>query len=154
VRVINDPGGHAVWLLKRDPAQAGGPGRLERVSLALGATQKSDPHALVDSSQDSPRDPRSVSSAAVALPRERPAGWLAALTPIIRAGDRVLVEQHTAAVDAHFIATALGPACVGQLFEARLVVGGKRLRVKALSPGRARVEGLQNLDTSSFGEAQ
>jgi hypothetical protein len=59
--------------------------------------------------------------------------------PIIHPGDPVLVEEHSAVVDAVLEAVALGPAVEGGLFPARLKVGGRVLRVAAVAPGRAEL---------------
>ena len=62
---------------------------------------------------------------------------LAALPPIIRAGDRVIVEENTAVAEARLEAVALNPAWPGSLFSVRLTMGGGVLRVLAAGPGRA-----------------
>lgn len=61
----------------------------------------------------------------------------AAALPVIRPGDRIVVEEHTAVVDAVLEARALRPAAVGGIFEARLAIGGRVVRVVALGAGRA-----------------
>ncbi len=60
-----------------------------------------------------------------------------AALPVIRPGDRVIVEEHTAVVDAVLEARALTPAAVGTVFEVRLAIGGRVVRVVALGSGRA-----------------
>ena len=66
---------------------------------------------------------------------------LAAPAPsVIRSGDRLTVEEHTAHVDAVLEARALGAAVVGAVLEARLTIGGSRVRVVALGPGRASMQ--------------
>ena len=62
---------------------------------------------------------------------------LAAQPPIIRAGDRVIVEENTAVAEARLEAVALSPAWPGSLFSVRLAMGGRVLRVLAARPGRA-----------------
>ncbi len=57
--------------------------------------------------------------------------------PIIRAGDRLIVEENTAVVEARLEAVALGPAASGSAFDVRLEIGGRIARVVALAPGRA-----------------
>ena len=52
----------------------------------------------------------------------------------------VIVEEHTAVVEARLEAMALGPAAVGGAFRARLRMGGKVVRAVALGPGRAVLE--------------
>ncbi len=61
----------------------------------------------------------------------------ARLRPVIRAGDRLIVEEHTAVVDAALEAVRLNPAALGSTFKVRLKIGGKVLRAVALGPGRA-----------------
>lgn len=55
----------------------------------------------------------------------------------VRAGDRVLLEEHTRVVDATFEAIALGPARLGGRFQARLKLGGKVVQAEAVAAGRA-----------------
>lgn len=56
---------------------------------------------------------------------------------VIRAGDRLLVVESGARLEACFAAVALEPARQGAVFTARFAVGGARVRVVALGPGRA-----------------
>ena len=108
-REIDDPHSGAVWVLLRDPDRPAGPGRL------LLAAQPSSPR---------PRAPKH-------LP---PIGQG---QPVIHAGDALIVEEHTAVVDARLAAIALAPAAKGALLQARLKIGGKVVHVTALAPGRA-----------------
>lgn len=62
----------------------------------------------------------------------------AELRPVIHAGDEVIVEEHTAVVDARLEARALASAPIGAEFTARLKIGGLVVRVVALAAGRAR----------------
>jgi hypothetical protein len=62
------------------------------------------------------------------------------MRPVIRAGDRLIVEEHTALVDAVLEARALTPAAPGSAFDARLTVGGRVVRAVALGPGRAALQ--------------
>ena len=64
--------------------------------------------------------------------------WRAAV-PVIRAGDRVRVEEHTEVVDAALDAVALDSAAAGESFPARLKVGGRVVRVSAVAAGRAEL---------------
>jgi hypothetical protein len=64
---------------------------------------------------------------------------LAGSAPVIRAGDRIVVEEHTDVVDAVLEAVALGPAVEQGPLDARLRIGGRVVRVVALAPGRARL---------------
>jgi hypothetical protein len=59
------------------------------------------------------------------------------LLPVIHAGDRLIVEEHTAVVEARLEAVALGPAVIGSPLDARLKIGGNVVRVVAMAPGRA-----------------
>lgn len=118
-REIDDPHNGDRWLLLRNDETPGGPGRLVRVAAQRPATATA---AL------SPGVPASA----------RPAGAAEApLLPVIHAGDRLVVEEHTAVVDAALEARALMPAVAGAAFEARLAIGGRVVRVVALGAGRA-----------------
>jgi hypothetical protein len=57
--------------------------------------------------------------------------------PIIRAGDRLIVEENTAVAEARLEAVALGPAVIGSTFDVRLKIGGGVVRALAIAPGRA-----------------
>jgi len=57
--------------------------------------------------------------------------------PIIRPGDRVIVEENTPIVAARLEAVAMGPALAGAAFNARLTIGGRVIRAIAIAPGRA-----------------
>jgi hypothetical protein len=110
IREIDDPHTGARWLLMRNPIHPGGPGRL--VLLANG-------------------DPSGGGRAAgVEL---QPVN----LRPVIRAGERLVVEEHTQVVEARLEAVALNPAAAGSVLNARLKMGGKVVRAVALAPGRA-----------------
>ena len=110
VREIDDPGTGTRWLLVRDRAHSGGPGRLVQV----GGVLKRNRHAGPDLGQK-----------------------LAVFLPVIRAGERLVVEEHSAVVDARLEAVALGPAAAGAALKVRLAIGGKVLQAVALGPGRA-----------------
>lgn len=106
VRVVNDGATGDRWLLLRDAAHPGGPGRMVRVGRERAAS-------------DSPPSP---------------------LRPVVRAGDAIVVEEHTDVVDARLEATALTSAPVGWEFKARLKIGGKVVKAIALAPGKAALE--------------
>jgi hypothetical protein len=108
-REIDDPHSGARWLVVKDMEHPGGPGRL----VPLGAGVHAD------------------------LPHNAPK--LAVAAPVIRAGDRIVVEEHTDVVDAVLEAVALGPALEQGPLDARLRIGGRVVRVVALAPGRARL---------------
>jgi hypothetical protein len=61
--------------------------------------------------------------------------------PVIRSGDRIILEQHTRVVDARLEAVAIGPARAGAAFSARLLMGGGMVRAVAISAGRALLAG-------------
>jgi hypothetical protein len=56
---------------------------------------------------------------------------------IIRAGDKVVVEEHSATTDAYLEGLALGPAGPGSALNVRLSIGGRVVRAVAVAPGRA-----------------
>lgn len=152
LRVINDPGGHAIWLLSTDPVYPSGPGRLERIPLT------STPHRTLAEESPTPRvdevnwqitNSGSLASSPSELASVAPAPNL---TPVIRAGDRIIIEQHSAILDSTLAAIALGPARLGAQFDARLVVGGKHLHAIALASGRAIIASEQ--ERSGFGGSQ
>jgi hypothetical protein len=55
---------------------------------------------------------------------------------VIHSGDKVIVEEHSAVVDARLEAVALGAAARGGELRVRLEVGGQVVPVVALEPGR------------------
>jgi hypothetical protein len=112
VREIDDPHSGARWLLLRNPDHPAGPGRL----VLAGHAAKPD------------EESRAIPPGETEETAQR---------PVIRAGDRLIVEENTPVIDARLEAVALGPATSGSTFEARLKIGGKVARVVALAPGRA-----------------
>ncbi len=114
LREIDDPATGDQWLLVRDPARPAAPGRLVRVRHGTG------PAAMKPGERGVPVSPAPILS-----------------QPIVRAGDSILVEEHTPVVDARLEAVALEPAAQGAVFRARLTVGGATVRVVADAPGRA-----------------
>lgn len=108
-RVLVDPWTGTRWLLAANPAHPGGPG----VLVAEGSP---------------------VAAAPVAQP-----AIVAPLPAVIRAGDRLTVEESTPVLTARYSAVALVPAAPGDTFLARLTVGAAPVRVVALGPGRARL---------------
>ena len=113
VREIDDPHSGARWLLMRNSDHPGGPGLLV---LAEGGrnTGRQDKARF----EPSGVDPRTV----------------------IRAGERLVVEENTPVVEARLEAVALGPAVLGSVLEARLKIGGRVVRAVALGPGRAELQ--------------
>jgi hypothetical protein len=110
-REIDDPATGDRWLLVRDTDHPGGPGR-----MVLAARGLSVPDG----------------SGSIRTPAARPTQL-----PVIRAGDRVIVEENTPVVEARLEAVALAPALAGSVFEVRLEIGGKVVQAVALGPDRA-----------------
>ncbi len=111
LRQIEDPSTGDLWLLFRDANRPGGPGRL------LLARQRSSGQRAAFGG------PAQPSTAGERL--------------VVRAGDSLLVEEHTAMVDTRLEAVALESAAKGARFKARLKIGGKVVCAIAISPGRA-----------------
>lgn len=118
VREIDDPHTGDRWLLVRNDQVPGGPGR-----LVLVAAHRNLPGGRILRLADEARE--------------------AEVLPVIRAGDRLIVEEHTARVDAVLEARALNPAVLGSAFDVRLAIGGNRVRAIALGPGRAALQGAR-----------
>jgi hypothetical protein len=114
VREIDDPHSGARWLLLRDREHPAGPGRL--VHLGEG---------------ENPAGRRDLGGTADLAAEAAPA------LPVIRSGDRLIIEENTAVVEARLEAVALGPAAPGSAFRVRLTIGGRVARAVALGPGRA-----------------
>lgn len=108
LREIVDPYSGGRWVLMRDPDHPGGPGRLVLAEAGNGGKRA---HA-----GETPADEA---------------------LPVIRAGDKLVIEEHSSVVDAQFEAVALGAAREGSLLKVRLKLGGKTLSAIALGPGRA-----------------
>ena len=113
VREIDDLHTGSRWLLMRDASHPGGPGRLVLVEgTGNGIAQ--------DQTEVKPTH--------------------AEHHPVLRAGDRLIVEENTQRVEARFEAVALGPAAPGSVLAVRLKIGGKVVRAVALAPGRAMLQ--------------
>lgn len=112
---IDDPSSGDRWLLTRGDAGAGGPGRFVRVEGAGGA------------GSEGARAKGSVGHEANA---DR---------AVIRAGDSIVLEEHTARIDARLEATALNGAAAGSELKARLKIGGKIVHAIAVKPGLATI---------------
>ena len=113
IREIDDEATGDRWLLERDRTNPAAPGRMVRIE-SRGSDLSGGGNGALD------RAP-------------------AQLRPVIHAGDEVIVEEHTAAVDARLEARALASAPIGAEFTARLKIGGVVVRVVALAAGRARL---------------
>jgi hypothetical protein len=117
VREIDDPHTGDQWMLMRDLVHPEGPGHLVLVEgpgmrLASAGT----------------RDEKQPSA---------PSANLTPFRPVIHTGDALIVEEHTAVVEARLEAVALGPAVEGAIFRVRLKIGGKVVRAVAISAGHA-----------------
>ncbi|MFY9853316.1 MAG: hypothetical protein WAK26_05510 [Terracidiphilus sp.] len=112
VREIDDPHTGDRWLLMRNGQFPGGPGL-----LVLATDHRNAAGGVPVRNAGQPNE--------------------AKLIPVIRSGDRLIVEEHTAIVDAVLEARALRPATSGAALDVRLTIGGRVVRVVALGPGRA-----------------
>jgi hypothetical protein len=117
LREIDDPHNGDRWLLMRNRQAPGGPGRLVRVAVG-----------------------RKTADGVRAQGAGAPL-----FAPVIRSGDRLIIEEHTALVDAVLEARALSPAMAGAAFDARLTMGGGVVRVVATGPGRASLAAAQGV---------
>lgn len=115
IRVIQDRHTGMRWILERTPENPGGPGRLVLLTDKAPETSETTTSAK-DSLQSEP-----------------------APKPLIRAGDRLVVEEHSAVVDARLEGTALGPAIKGATFNVRLAIGGHVVRAIAVGMGYATI---------------
>jgi hypothetical protein len=125
IREIEDPSTGDRWLLVRDWSRPGGPGRLLLLAGSPGITHAEQAAKI---------------SPALAEPKSVPPAAPVIHAPIIHANDPLIVEENTPLVEARLAASALGPAARGAVFEARLEIGGKIVRVRAVAPGRAVLE--------------
>jgi hypothetical protein len=120
VREIDDPYTGDRWLLLRNDQVPGGPGRLVLVAAHGNASGGAAPRAAGQAGD-------------------------AQFLPIIRAGDRLIVEEHTARVDVVLEARAMNPAAPGAAFDVRLTIGGNVVRAVALAPGRAALQPMTGI---------
>jgi hypothetical protein len=147
MRTIDDPNTGLRWILLRDESHPGGPGRLVPAGDATATLRE-----IADSTEHLPEHPstpgKSVesTSAESLASRPKPVALVMSIKhepvqppvrPMIRAGDHVRVEEHSAVVDARLEAVALGSASAGSVFNVRLAIGGKVMRAIADGPGRA-----------------
>ncbi len=109
---ICDPATGDRWLLERDPAVPGGPGRLVRIAAA---------------------GPMPRLAASAGRQRQKPS------PQTIRAGDRVVVEEHAAAMDAELEGVALSGARSGAMLRVKLKMGGRVVNALVLGPGRVEI---------------
>ena len=129
VREIDDPPTRERWLLERDRNRPALPGRMV---LLAGPAAAAGPGQAPG--QDSPPVPDSHPSPD---PQPGRSASPAPSVPVIRAGDRLVVEEDTAVVEARLAAVALSPAAKGSELNVRLEIGGKVVRARALGPGLA-----------------
>lgn len=118
VRVVNDAATGTRWLLERDTATPGAPGRMRQIAAG-----------------------RAVAGYGAALLAA------AVAAPIMRAGDRVVVEDSAEKVTARLEGTVLEPARAGALVKVRLAAGGQTVTARALAPGRATLVAAQEGST-------
>ncbi len=109
VREIADPYTGMLWVLSRDASHPGGPGKMIATSERVADVRRG------------------------VVPRTT-----VTMVPVIRAGDGILVEEHTRLVDLELEAVALGPATPGKMLHAR-TRSGSVLCATALGPGRAEL---------------
>ncbi len=110
LREIDDPHSGARWFLFRDPDHPEGPGRwvLEDNGQAGG-------NARAAGSEAGETEPEAI----------------------VHAGDRLIVEEHTAAFDAWWEADSLGRGPIGSAIAVLLKIGGRIVRARILSAGHA-----------------
>ena len=111
VREIDDPSNGDHWLLVHNADHPAGPGLLLLVSAERIRPRQAGPGPKVEP-----------------------------VLPVIRAGDRVIVEENTPVVEAQLEAVAMSPAMAGSSLNVRLSIGGKVIRAVASGPGRAIVQ--------------
>jgi hypothetical protein len=115
LRELEDPATHQHWLLIRDRNRATGP------ALFV----KQGPHSAC---------------AFLTLEEDirRPEFQLPVRSmPVIRAGDQILLLEHTTVSDAELEATALEAAAAGAALRVRIKFGGLTVRAIAVAPGQA-----------------
>jgi hypothetical protein len=107
-REIDDPTSRERWLLIRSTDHSGAPGNL----ILIPSDRSPKGAGIFHQNQPLP-------------------------APVIRAGDALILEEHTRIVDARLEAIALGPARTGAVLRARLKLGGRVVRAVASGPGSA-----------------
>lgn len=113
-REIVDASNGLRWVVLRDDGHSGRPGRL-----------------VPAKPEDEVRSSAGSAGGGAFLP--------AVAMPCIHAGDRVLVEEHTAAADGYLEAVAMEPAVPGSVLRLRLKIGGRIVRAVAVAPGKAEL---------------
>lgn len=113
---LDDPSTGCHWILLANVAHPEGPGRVVLVGRPVAG--------------------REAATGRSASPTK---GFVRDTAPLaaIHAGDTVVVEEHTPVVEARLAALALGSAEPGGEFRARLKIGGKVVRVRAIDSSSA-----------------
>ena len=117
MREIDDPHTGDQWILTRDPIHPEGPGRLMLVN--------------------GPGIRPAGAGNGVERQGRPPVAHLMPNRPVIHAGDALILEEDTPALEARLEAVALGAAVQGAVFKARLKIGGRVVRAMAISAGHA-----------------
>lgn len=117
VRTIADPATGDCWLLEPNLRHPEGPGRLVRKG---------------------PGDPSCHWTAGELGARPTRAGKRAGM-PVVRAGERIVVEEKTPVVDVRLETVAMEPGWTGMVVRVRPRTGGRVLQAMILGPGRARL---------------
>ena len=148
LRTIDDLSTGKRWLLLRDESHPGGPGRLvlsaeDSVEIQRQGESGAIPRTASASSQQRFESNLPDSAATLSAPATNPDQknllFEASIPakPIIRAGDHLSIEQHSAVADVQLTAIALGPAKAGSTLNVRLEIGGRVVRAIAVGPGHA-----------------
>jgi hypothetical protein len=123
VRTIEDPGTGARWLLICDANDPGGPGRLIAGKNTGTFANTGSLAAGGEPGKNKVHGSTVVHGNTIAA--------------AVRAGDLLIVEEHTATAEAYLQGVAQAAAAVGSLVNVRLKAGGKLVRAVVLGPGRA-----------------
>jgi hypothetical protein len=118
---IDDPATGDRWLLERNSQNPGGPGRM----------------LLFEQGKASPLEQGASVPGLDGAGRPYGARKASASTLLIRAGERLIVEEHTRLLDATLEAVALSGASQGESLRVRLLIGGRVVNAVAVVPGRA-----------------
>jgi hypothetical protein len=129
LKEIDDPQNGNRWLLTSDPSHPGGPGLLRLAGTVTVTARRAAPALAQRPDSGQEISPQTAPHSEPALPD--------AVLPVIRSGDRIVLEQHTSVIDARLEAVAIGPASAGTAFSARLLMGGGMVHAIAVSSGHA-----------------
>lgn len=114
IRSFEDASTHQSWTVVRDKKQPAAPARLWGPTILRGA-------------------------GCASAEESREALLQTASRLIIHAGDSLIVDEHTAIVDARLEATALNAAAGGERLKIRLKIGNRIVEAVAIEPGRAEM---------------